>query len=188
MDIRTQRTRKMLFDAYDELLAEMPFEKISVSEICKRSTVNRATFYRHFSDKGAFVRSYLQTITDRFLERVDSDGRQLGLEEYARSMHIELIRFVEENRDMARNAMGRRVEAETLDFLTRQIAVGIYEHIDAHAKSTGEQPPAPADFTALFYAGGLVQTLRWWLDSGKPIPGVELERRCTALLMSQLNR
>ena len=34
MDIRTQRTRKMLFDAYDELLAEMPFEKISVSEIC----------------------------------------------------------------------------------------------------------------------------------------------------------
>ena len=111
VDIRVRRTRKMLFDAYEELLAEKPFEKVSVSEVCARSTVNRATFYRHFADRGEFVAAYLQAVTDRFLARVAADGSDLGLEDYARLMHRELIRFVEGNREVARNTLGRRAKA-----------------------------------------------------------------------------
>ena len=177
----------MLFDACEELLSELPFERITVSRICARSTVNRATFYRHFPDKSSFVAAYLQTITDRFLARIAADGANLGLEEYASLMHRELIRFVEDNRDAARNAMGRRAEAETIDLLVGQISTGIFEHIESHSQSTGKQPVAPAQFTALFYSGGMMQTLRWWLDSGRPIPAEELERRCTALLMAQVS-
>ncbi|MGI6221215.1 MAG: TetR/AcrR family transcriptional regulator [Coriobacteriales bacterium] len=186
MDIRIQRTRRMLFDAYEELLGEMPFEKISVTDICARSTVNRATFYRHFPDRGAFMKAFLQSMTDRFLEHIDKDAAQLGLEEYARHMHRELISFVNGNHDLARNAMGRRAEVEIIDMLTRQIAVGIFEHLDAYARNEGIELDVPADFAALYYAGGMMQTLRWWIDAGQPIPAEELERRCTAGLMAQV--
>jgi AcrR family transcriptional regulator len=46
-----RRTRKLLQDAFVELLAEKRFEAITVQDIAARSTVNRTTFYAHFVDK-----------------------------------------------------------------------------------------------------------------------------------------
>jgi AcrR family transcriptional regulator len=51
VDPRVRRTRKLLIDAFVELLAEKSFEAITVQDIAARSTVNRATFYSHFLDK-----------------------------------------------------------------------------------------------------------------------------------------
>ena len=38
-----------------ELLAEVPFEQISITELCKRADISRITFYSHYSDKYALV-------------------------------------------------------------------------------------------------------------------------------------
>jgi len=45
----------MLFAAFKALLEEKGFEAISVQDIAERSTVNRATFYDHFTDKFALL-------------------------------------------------------------------------------------------------------------------------------------
>ncbi|MGA7125013.1 MAG: TetR/AcrR family transcriptional regulator [Chthoniobacterales bacterium] len=55
LDPRIKRTRQLLHRAFTELLAEKSFEEISVQDIAERSTVNRATFYDHFSDKFALL-------------------------------------------------------------------------------------------------------------------------------------
>jgi AcrR family transcriptional regulator len=55
IDPRVTRTRKLLMDAFLELLAEKDFEAITVQDITARATVNRATFYAHFVDKYAMV-------------------------------------------------------------------------------------------------------------------------------------
>ena len=55
IDPRIIRTRKLLIDAFVQLLAEQPFEAITVADITARATVNRATFYAHFPDKYALV-------------------------------------------------------------------------------------------------------------------------------------
>ncbi len=52
VDPRVLRTRKLLEDAFRALLCERPFSEISVADITERATVNRATFYAHFEDKG----------------------------------------------------------------------------------------------------------------------------------------
>lgn len=52
-DPRAVRTRKLLIDAFQNLLAEKSFEEITVQDISRRATVNRATFYAHFADKYA---------------------------------------------------------------------------------------------------------------------------------------
>lgn len=52
VDPRVRRTRKLLEDAFRALLAEKSFGKITVGDITERATVNRATFYAHFEDKG----------------------------------------------------------------------------------------------------------------------------------------
>jgi AcrR family transcriptional regulator len=49
----------MLRDALSALLHEKAFEAISIRDIAERSTVNRATFYDHYSDKAALVEDFV---------------------------------------------------------------------------------------------------------------------------------
>lgn len=44
-------TKQRIFNAFDELLSEIPFDKITVQMIIERSGVSKSTFYRHFKDK-----------------------------------------------------------------------------------------------------------------------------------------
>lgn len=55
IDPRITRTRKLIRDALLSLLAEKNFEAISVQDIAERATVNRATFYAHYTDKFALL-------------------------------------------------------------------------------------------------------------------------------------
>lgn len=68
-----QRTRQLLHRAFTELLTEKSFEEITVHDIAERSTVNRATFYDHFSGQvrraGGYHRRQLSSHARR------ADGR-----------------------------------------------------------------------------------------------------------------
>jgi AcrR family transcriptional regulator len=59
VDPRIRRTREMLFEAFRTLLAEKTFDSISVRDIAGRSTLNRATFYDHFTDKFALLEAMM---------------------------------------------------------------------------------------------------------------------------------
>ncbi len=50
-DPRVRRTRGLIQRAFMELLMERGFEAIKVQDIAERATINRATFYAHFTDK-----------------------------------------------------------------------------------------------------------------------------------------
>lgn len=61
VDPRVVRTRKLIIDAFRSLIAETPFDDITVQDITTRATVNRATFYAHFEDKYALLDAIIQT-------------------------------------------------------------------------------------------------------------------------------
>lgn len=52
-DPRIRRTRQLLQDALRKLLLKKDFDKILVQDITDEATVNRATFYDHYTDKFA---------------------------------------------------------------------------------------------------------------------------------------
>ncbi len=64
LDRRTRYTLMVIHDAFFELLDEMGFSKITVSDICRRAQINRGTFYLHYEDKYAL----LKTIIDEALD------------------------------------------------------------------------------------------------------------------------
>ncbi|HLH03023.1 MAG TPA: TetR/AcrR family transcriptional regulator [Bryobacteraceae bacterium] len=51
LDPRIRRTRELLQQALENLLKTKDFDRISVQEIADTATVNRATFYDHYTDK-----------------------------------------------------------------------------------------------------------------------------------------
>ncbi len=54
-DRRIMKTRRNIKKTLIELLAEMPFEKITVSELCRRGETSRITFYNYYESKYALV-------------------------------------------------------------------------------------------------------------------------------------
>jgi AcrR family transcriptional regulator len=51
VDPRVKRTRGLLVRAFNELVAEKGHTGLTVQEIAERATINRATFYAHFTDQ-----------------------------------------------------------------------------------------------------------------------------------------
>ena len=54
-DKRIIKTKKTIKAALVGILQEIPFEKITVAEICRRGIVSRITFYTHYEDKYALA-------------------------------------------------------------------------------------------------------------------------------------
>jgi AcrR family transcriptional regulator len=54
-DPRIRRTRKLLQGALGALMQTKSFDEISVQDITEAATVNRATFYDHYTDKYALL-------------------------------------------------------------------------------------------------------------------------------------
>ena len=58
-------TKTAMAEAMKTLMAEMPFSRVSVGDICDRCGMNRKSFYYHFKDKYDLVNWIFQT---EFLE------------------------------------------------------------------------------------------------------------------------
>lgn len=69
LDRRVIRTRKLLREAFLELMFEQDFQGITVQDITDHAMINRATFYAHFEDKYALFDHTIKTMFQDHLEQ-----------------------------------------------------------------------------------------------------------------------
>lgn len=72
-DRRARYTKMVIHDAFFELLESEGFDKMSVTDICKRADVNRGTFYLHYEDKYALLDELIDEALDN-VAVIEPDG------------------------------------------------------------------------------------------------------------------
>ena len=65
------RTKNAIRRSFVELLAERPFDKISVRDIAERSEVTRNTFYYYYTDIYALAEDVFESEIEKLSERVE---------------------------------------------------------------------------------------------------------------------
>lgn len=50
MDIRIEKTERAIRNAFLEIRAAKPLEKITIKELCALACINKSTFYSHYAD------------------------------------------------------------------------------------------------------------------------------------------
>ena len=50
MDIRIEKTRQNIINAFIELRSHKELEKITIKELCEKAKINKSTFYSHYQD------------------------------------------------------------------------------------------------------------------------------------------
>lgn len=71
-DLRVIKTKENLYKALIELLEEKPLEKISISELCRRSNITRRTFYLHYEN----VPKYFEEIIEQSLNELEDSMKK----------------------------------------------------------------------------------------------------------------
>lgn len=74
MDRRIQYTKKIIKETCLELLSEKDITKVSVSELCKKADINRATFYRYYLD----IFDLLKKIEDDFVTELKNSYKDFN--------------------------------------------------------------------------------------------------------------
>lgn len=66
MDLRTERTRRSITNAFLELRKQKPIEKITVKELSELAFINKATFYTHYHD----IYDLSDQLEDEFMDSI----------------------------------------------------------------------------------------------------------------------
>ncbi|WP_026525069.1 TetR/AcrR family transcriptional regulator [Butyrivibrio sp. MB2005] len=71
-DGRIRYTKMRIRTAFYELLREIGYEKISVTAICSRAEINRATFYKHYLDVPDLVDKLQEAVIDEITAKLEA--------------------------------------------------------------------------------------------------------------------
>jgi AcrR family transcriptional regulator len=87
IDLRVQRTRKMIIDAFFKLVETKGYDAITIQDIASEAMINRTTFYAHFKDKQDLYEYIFNLTLNVFTSILDS--QQLVNGNRVRVKHIE---------------------------------------------------------------------------------------------------
>ena len=126
LDPRIRRTRQLLKDALEKLLTQKQFEEISVQDIAEAATVNRATFYDHYTDKFALLECLVASQFQEVLER-----RQIRFESCEgaiRKVAIGVCAYLAEKAPFTCRNSGQLLETAIVGVVRRMILDGLLRH------------------------------------------------------------
>lgn len=181
LDLRIQKTYIALTRTFFEMLKEMRFEDIKVSDLCERAMIRKSTFYKHFGDKYELLAFVVRREQEKFNAQLSQERKSADKIDY----YIQLIEVVLDalaaNSALVESAIQSNSFPLVLSILSDQIMLDIRERIREDAQS-GEELPASPDVMTAFFVGGVMEAVRSWLKKGKPIDAPELKAQLSRIL------
>ncbi len=88
MDKRKQKTQRAIKNAFLELRAKMPLERITVKELSDLAEISKATFYLHYADVYQLSEQLQHEVIQEILRSVTQDEKLLtNIEHTARQLY-----------------------------------------------------------------------------------------------------
>lgn len=145
--ITARRTYALLKGALLKQLSALPFEQVTLTDICNTSLISRSTFYRYFEDKYELLDYCLRLLLD-----------EIGLSENViyfmdkqsmKEVLTILIRHIEENRILYQKIYNANKDGELLPIIRKRLIQILNDKVIA-ATQKGYQLKIPAPiFTSL---------------------------------------
>lgn len=155
------RSRKLIRQAFLELLKEKTFEKITVTDIVKRAEINRSTFYAHYPD----VMGVIDEIQEEILDYCQKTLDKVDFSEFFENPTLvlkDIIKILEENHELYRLLMHSTMAAKQLE----QIKVVVLEKTMQNAAIAERYKDSfEFEFQLRFFMGGVVDVYSQWLNN-----------------------
>ncbi|MGN1399129.1 MAG: TetR/AcrR family transcriptional regulator [Erysipelotrichaceae bacterium] len=161
LDLRVKKTYKYLFKALQDLLCEKSFDEITVTELCERAEIRKATFYKHFSDKSDLFIFMVQSLQENY-EDIHAKEYNDGNEKAFYSGIISyLLDYLEEHEKMVLEIISSKSRWQLLDLLSTQVEYDFKYHLNKDYKK-GLFKLSP-NYLASIFTGALVEAACYWI-------------------------
>lgn len=107
-DMRVTVTKRMLKEGILKCLRDRPLSKIKVSDLCRESGINRATFYNHYDSPAMILREIAQDYADQIFSIYRSNPQ--GSEEKDSKALEASLTYIYEKRDELKVLFSKNAE------------------------------------------------------------------------------
>lgn len=167
MNRNAQRSIRLLKEAFMELLAEKPYESITVSDVARKADLNRGTLYAHFDNVDDLMRSVMADTTDTISVFL-SKAVESGFLEDPLPVLTQVGAYLDENKELTRKLVESRSVEPFVFALESRFREWVQQRIPVN---TPKEKEACA-FVTDYVAGGVLQTYRSWLLGEYPGVGI----------------
>ena len=158
---RVRMTKKLIKDAYLELLETNPSEKISVTDICRKADVNRSTFYMYYEDPITLR----QDIENDLMEQIPVLSKmpsEITSDEQFVAILESFFTYIKDNDRMFRILI---TQSDNRVFNRRLIAAVLRKY---HVESQSGNPLL-TKYEYVFIISGVIGLLGAWMEGNYPI-------------------
>jgi AcrR family transcriptional regulator len=152
------RSKRLIRQAFVELLQEKDLEKITVTDIITRADLNRGTFYAHYQDVRAVIEQIENEIIAKLLD-VLSEFRHKSFFQNPLPLLLKVSRYLEEDLGFYRILINSKGAIPFLEKLK-----GIFVEYMKTDSDIPESVKQSSDFTVSinFFAGGVINLYQVW--------------------------
>ena len=184
-DLRVKKTKKALHTAFLTLLSEKTFEEITINELCETAGVRRATFYKHYADKFAFLTTFTQALRERFDHIIwkpsEFDTTTKYYVEYAKR----IVTYISEHERAVENIIKSNLFHIVIAIILEQNYHDTKERL-AKSEAEGMKLCASVETLSAMCTGGVASAIYYWLVEGKKKTKDELAEEIGAIINSTL--
>lgn len=159
---RAQGTQKKIKDVFIEFLGSKGMHQISVQEICRGANINRTTFYAHFEDVYALLRS-IEKEKEQAIYALFMDSETKALKRFTESNLEGLLAFMLDNAHFYRVYLNDGNSSEAID---RGIAASWQQYIEPVVSQAPHQSDTELWYLFEYFKCGLTGIIKKWLNTG----------------------
>lgn len=154
------RSRKLIRQAFMELLKEKEFEKITVTDIVKRADINRSTFYAHYPDVFGVIDEIQQEVLD-YTQKVLDDMNFNNFFNDPKPFLKEIVKIAEDNHELYRLLSSSNMLVKQLQKLKMLLIERTIKTMEVPSQYVD---PFEFEFMVRFFMGGVVDVYTQWLN------------------------
>lgn len=167
-DARVRYTRMIIEQCFLALLEEKPVSKITVTELCEKAQINRATFYKHYQD----VPQLLEKLEEDLFDQVRDMFRH-----EATDLEVNLMEMMNYTKREWKKFMALGSDNGDPNLMTKTFLICYENAYPILVQNMPEISEAKRQMLFHFMSQGAGGILTWWIKDGmkeKPEAVVEL--------------
>ena len=154
------RSRKLIRQAFMELLKEKSFEKITVTDIVKRADINRSTFYAHYPDVLGLIEEIQTEVLD-YTQKMLEEMTFKNFMENPKPLLKEIVKMAEENNELYRLLSNSNIAVNQLTTIKQILIERTIKTIEIPVLKQGS---FEMEFTVRFFMGGVIDIYLQWIN------------------------
>jgi AcrR family transcriptional regulator len=175
MDRRIKYTKNVIKETFLSLLEEKDINKITVSELCIKADINRATFYRYYLD----VYDLLEKIQEEFVDNLKESINNKSFNDSISTFCHGLLEVLLNEKKLAKIMFNN---TNNLNFLNDILEI-TYNHCYSNWKSIfPDLDDQDIEYASIFMFNGALGIINYWIknDFDKDIEEVSklVEKLC----------